>query len=65
MSTARPFVVSPALAAIAVSWVNPMGWFIADRVMPRVRVGDEQYKYDYFPPEQLLTVPDTTVGRRG
>jgi len=65
MSTPRPFVVDAALTAISVGFANPAAAYIADDVLPRVRVGAEQFKYDFYPPENNLTVPDTTVGRRG
>lgn len=61
----RPFVVDAALTAMAVNFTNPDASYIADEVMPRVDVGGETFSYDYFPPEEVFTVPDTTVGRRG
>lgn len=61
----RPFTQDAALTAIAVNFTNPDMALIADKVLPRQDVGDEKYKYDYFPPEEIFTVPDTTVGRRG
>lgn len=63
--TPRPFTVDPALTAIAVNFMNPAVSLIADRVLPRIDVGGELYKYDYYPPEEIFTVPDTTIGRRG
>lgn len=63
--TTRPFVVDAALSAMAVNFTNPSVSLIADEIMPRVDVGGETYKYDYFPPDEVFTVPDTTVGRRG
>lgn len=63
--TARAFTVDAALTAIAVNFINPAMSLIADKVLPRVDVGGELYKYDYFPPEEVFTVPDTTIGRRG
>lgn len=61
----EPFTIDPALTAMAVNYKNPDVTLIADAVMPRVDVGDQYYEYDYFPPEEVFTVPDTTVGRRG
>lgn len=61
----RPFTQDPALTAMAVNFRNPDVTLIADKVLPRHDVGDEKYKYDYFPPEEIFTVPNTTVGRRG
>lgn len=63
--TPRPFVQDAALTAIAVNFKNPDVALVADMVFPRVDVGDETYKYDFYPPEEVFTVPDTTVGRRG
>ncbi len=63
--TARAFTVDAALTAIAVNFINPAASMIADRVLPRVDVGGEVYKYDFFPPGEVFTVPDTTIGRRG
>lgn len=61
----RPFVVDAGLTAIAVNFSNPSVSLIADAVLPRVNVGGELYKYDYFPEDEIFTVPDTTIGRRG
>lgn len=61
----EPFVIDAALTAMAVNYKNPDVTLIADDVMPRVDVGDQLYEYDYFPPEEMFTVPDTTIGRRG
>jgi len=61
----EPFVIDAALTAMAVNYHNPDVTLIADQVMPRVDVGDQLYEYDYFPPEEVFTVPDTTIGRRG
>lgn len=63
--TPRPFTQDAALTAIAVNFQNPDVALVADQVLPRHDVGDENYKYDYYPPEEVFTVPDTTVGRRG
>ncbi|SEK34246.1 hypothetical protein SAMN05443999_101250 [Roseovarius azorensis] len=65
MSTPTPFVVDPVLTAIAVNYRNPDIAFIADRVMPRVPVMAPEFKWTWYPPEQMFTVPDTEVGRKG
>lgn len=65
MSTPLPFVVDPVLTAIAVNYRNPDVAFIGDDVMPRVPVMAEDFKWTYFPPEQMFTVPETEVGRKG
>lgn len=65
MSTPTPFVVDPVLTAIAVNFANPDVAFIADRIMPRVPVMATDFKWTYFPPDQMFTVPETEVGRKG
>ncbi|MET4128652.1 phage virion morphogenesis protein [Roseovarius sp. MBR-6] len=61
MSTPTPLVVDPVLTAIAVNYRNPDVAFIADQVMPRVPVMSPEFKWTYFPPDQMFTVPDTEV----
>lgn len=63
--TNRPFVVSPVLTGIAIGYSNPAQSLIADRVLPRVDVGAEAFKYTEYPIAESFTVPDTEVGRRG
>jgi len=61
----RPFQTSTALTAMAVAWTNPDASYVADSVLPRVAVDGERFSWDYFPPEERLTIPDTRVGRKG
>lgn len=61
----RPFVVSPALTAIAIGYVNPTEYLIADRILPRRDVPAEKFKYLSYPLTEGFTVPDTLVGRKG
>lgn len=61
----RPFVVDPILTAIAVGYRNPGMALIADRVLPRVGVYQETFKWTEYPLKEGFTVPDTTIGRRG
>ncbi|HQF31504.1 MAG TPA: capsid protein, partial [Hyphomicrobiales bacterium] len=63
--TSRPFVVDPALTAIAIAYNNPAQSMIADRVLPRQPVGQETFKWTEYPLVEGFTVPDTRVGRRG
>lgn len=65
MATKRPFVVDPELTAIAIGYSNPAQALIADDVMPRQPVGQEQFKWTEYPIDEAFTVPDTQVGRRG
>ncbi len=48
--------------AIAVAWANRS--YVADRVLPRVRVRRKEYRYTSYPLDESFTVPDTLVGRR-
>lgn len=65
MANPRPFVVDTALTAIAIGYVNPADSLIADRVLPRMPVGGEKFKWLEYPIAEGLTVPDTLVGRKG
>jgi len=59
-----PFTIDPELTAIAVAYQNRA--FISDLVLPRTpSVGTKTFKYTLFPKGEILTVPDTKVGRRG
>jgi hypothetical protein len=64
MSSNRPFAVSATLTAIAVGYRNPALSLIADRVLPRVDVTSEKFKYTEFPLAEGFTFPDARVGRR-
>ncbi|VVE55481.1 hypothetical protein PIN31009_04972 [Pandoraea iniqua] len=60
---ASPFPIDPQLTAIAVIVRNQA--MIADLVLPRTSpLGKPTFAYQYYPPEQQFTVPDTKVGRR-
>lgn len=61
----RPFVVDPILTAISVGFRNPAQALIADRILPRVDVYQEAFKWTEYPLGESFSVPDTTVGRRG
>jgi hypothetical protein len=65
MAPNRPFVVDPALTAVAVGFRNDAQVLIADRVLPRVSVGAEKFKWTEYPIEEAFNLPDTRVGRRG
>ena len=65
MSPRRPFVVDPVLTAVAVGYRNEAQTLIADRVLPRVQVGGERFKWTEYPLEQAFNIPETRVGRRG
>lgn len=57
-----PFPVDPALTAITVAYTNKR--YIADEVLPRVRVARQEFKYWLYPIEETFALPDTKVGRR-
>lgn len=58
-----PFVVTPALSAVAVAYKN--GAMIADSVLPRVPVDAENFKYMKYPIGEFFSPPETKVGRKG
>ena len=58
-----PFPVDPILTSISLAYKNPR--YIADLVLPRVKVPAESFKYRVFDKETYLTVPETTIGRKG
>jgi hypothetical protein len=63
MATA-PFSIDPQLTAIAVAYSNRA--LIADAVLPRIApVGTKEFGYTSFNKGEILTIPDTKVGRRG
>lgn len=62
-----PFVTSTALTAIALDYgtVNSRSrGFLADQVLPRVRVDAPEFRYASYPIEEAFDVPDTQAGRR-
>lgn len=61
----RPFVTSEVLTGIAIGYHNPDYTLIADSVLPRVSVGGDTFKWLEYPIDEALTVPETSVGRRG
>lgn len=65
MAVSRPFVVDTALTAIAIGFRNPAAVLIADRVLPRVVVGGERFKWLEYPLAEAFTLPATFVGRKG
>ena len=48
--------------AIAVGYTNAE--YVADQVLPRLRVARKEYRYTSYPLEESFSVPDTLVGRR-
>ena len=62
MATQAPFVINPALTAIALAYRNEM--LVADAVLPRVPVARDSFKYFKFNKDEAFTVPDTKIGRK-
>ncbi len=58
-----PFPVNPQLTAIAIAYRNPT--LIADRVLRRVQVAKQEFKYLRHAAGDGITIPNTMVGRRG
>lgn len=65
MSVQRPFQTDPALTAIAIAYANGDANRIADQVLPRVTVGDEEFKWMEYPVAEAFQTPDMRVSRRG
>lgn len=57
-----PFVLTPALCAVAVAYKNEK--MIADDVLPRVQVASESFEYNKYPVGEFFSPPDTKVGRK-
>lgn len=57
-----PFVLNAALLAVAVAYKNEK--LIADEVLPRTQVDNEQFEYNYYPVGEFMSPPDTLVGRK-
>jgi hypothetical protein len=58
-----PFPVQQQLTAIALAYTNRA--YIADLVLPRIPVGSREFKWLQFNRDEMFTVPETMVGRKG
>lgn len=56
------YPVDPALTAIAIAYRNAS--YIADIVLPRIRVGKQSFKFLQYAADLQFNAPDTFVGRR-
>lgn len=56
------YPIDPHLTAIAIAYRNKS--YIADLVLPRVRVGKQEFKFMLYGADQFFNIPDTRVGRR-
>lgn len=57
-----PFPINPDLTSLVIAYRNEA--MIADQVLPRVRVGKQEFKYFKHDLVDGFTVPDTRVGRK-
>lgn len=58
-----PFPIDPDLTSLVIAYRNEA--MIADQVLPRVRVGKQEFKYFKANLVDGFTVPDTRVARKG
>ncbi len=59
-----PFPIDPTLTAISIAYRNDAQTLIADRVLPKTKVGTKSFEYLNFDSAQSFTVPDTKIGRK-
>lgn len=57
-----PYPINPDLTAIAVAYKNAD--YIADSVLPRVRIDKQRFTFIQYPVDTFFNVADTRVGRR-
>lgn len=57
-----PFPIQPELTAMAIGYRNQR--YIADQVLPRMRIGRQEFKYLLHTTAEAFTIPDTKVGRK-
>lgn len=65
MATTRPFTVDATLTAVAIGYKNGSAMRIADKVLPRLPVSNEKFKYTVYPISEAFNTPDARVGRKG
>lgn len=58
-----PFPIQQELTAIALAYSNRS--YIADLVLPRTPVNSREFKWLQFNRDEMFTVPETMVGRKG
>ena len=63
MSMNFPFPIQQTLTSIALAYRNER--YIADEVLPRTPVPSREFKWQQFNRDELFTVPETQVGRKG
>lgn len=65
MATSRPFIADATLTAVAIGYKNGSAMRIADKVLPRLPVSNEKFKYTVYPIGEAFNTPDARVGRKG
>jgi hypothetical protein len=63
MSMNFPFPIQQTLTSIALAYRNES--YIADAVLPRTPVPSREFKWQSFARDEMFTVPETQVGRKG
>jgi hypothetical protein len=63
MSMNFPFPIQQTLTSIALAYRNER--YVADEVLPRTPVPSREFKWQQFTRDELFTVPETQVGRKG
>ena len=63
MSMNFPFPIQQELTSIALAYRNAN--YIADEVLPRAPVMSREFKWQQFARDEMFTVPETQVGRKG
>ena len=63
MAPNLPFEINPELTGIALAYRNNN--YVADKVLPRVKVSKRLFEYNEYDKGSFLTVPKTEIGRKG
>jgi hypothetical protein len=65
MPVQRPFIVDATLTAVAIGYKNGSAMRIADKVLPRLPVSNDRFKYTVYPIAEAFNTPDARVSRKG
>lgn len=65
MAIDHKFEVNPTLTGLSLCYKNPTYNFIADLILPRTKVDSESFKYNKYPFNSFLRVPNTEIGEKG
>lgn len=58
-----PYPIDPALTSVVIGFKNDD--LVADRVLPRMPVAKQEYKYMTLTERDMYSIPETAVGRKG